>query len=643
MKKTLTLLMMAFVALSGSLYAQTPHLYNESENVSKKTVNLNDLNQNLRVLNKDAHGVSRAASTQFILDYVDYENTYATSLGADFFYTDWNMNKGFVNDNLFTLDFVLQIFDVYYDGTSYAQIPNTAVVNKVLDSIAVPFTHSNVSGDTDMLIISVYDRSTLSITGSGATEDFTGTILYADTFVFTSSMTASLDIADVGEVISYPNLALADGQDIAIRLDYLGDTLDRFNVYSFFRDECGGACAAREAIVNTLAGDITQSWYYLNLNHPTAGNLSGINGVILNCNGNSTYDEAECEAYYPQNHWIVPFISSTVELTGSAVTSAPSGCPNDIIDIDLSVFGAAPPYTVSWTPTTGLSDPNAEDPSVSVGPSSVTYTAMIIDASGDTAYVDVPITSNGITVNAGTDQTVACGTTANLVATIGGTTSGASYVWSNGPTTFANNGVSAGTYTVTVTNAAGCTATDAVIVSYPGVTQTVDFTTPSPICQNNSVTFINNSAKVSGWSFTWDESFTGSQVFTENASFTFTTVGVGNVVLTADSAGCSFSRSKSVTVISETVSPCVGIEDLSFANAIDLYPNPTKGTFTVNINGLSDRMNMSVYGVDGKVVYTSLIEGSVTKTVSLENVSAGIYYVKFESGDKVAVKKLSIQ
>ena len=97
-----------------------------------------------------------------------------------------------------------------------------------------------------------------------------------------------------------------------------------------------------------------------------------------------------------------------------------------------------------------------------------TYTVTVTNANGCTDTESITITEDktiptaGITNNTAT-TVLTCTTTAISVTATGGT----SYSWTGGatPTTAANSFTAAGTYTVTVTNANGCTDTESITIT----------------------------------------------------------------------------------------------------------------------------------------------------------------------------------
>ena len=135
-------------------------------------------------------------------------------------------------------------------------------------------------------------------------------------------------------------------------------------------------------------------------------------------------------------------------------------------NVQLNASGGA---SYQWSPSTGLSNPNINNPMASPGSTTI-YTVMVTDVNGCTGTDQVTVTvRNNISVNASSDVTVCNGQGTQLNATAPG---GASYQWS--PSTglsnaFINNPMASPSlttvYTVTVTDVNGCTGTDNVTVT----------------------------------------------------------------------------------------------------------------------------------------------------------------------------------
>ena len=130
--------------------------------------------------------------------------------------------------------------------------------------------------------------------------------------------------------------------------------------------------------------------------------------------------------------------------------------------IEVTANGGTAPYAYNWSDST-LSGSSLVE--LCAG----TYCVTVIDANGCSATGCVEITApTGIDVEvSSTNPTCYNYTNGSASATVIGGTAPYTYAWSNGKTTAAINNIGAGTYTVTVTDANGCTATGTVNLVAP--------------------------------------------------------------------------------------------------------------------------------------------------------------------------------
>ncbi len=142
-------------------------------------------------------------------------------------------------------------------------------------------------------------------------------------------------------------------------------------------------------------------------------------------------------------------------------------CQNNLVQLNSGTIPPTPGYIYTWTPATGLDDPNIPDP-VLTATTSGWYHVSIASNNGctptvyDSIYVDVlpvPIPA----VSAGGSQSICAGGSATLTA--GG---GVSYQWLPGNLTgdtVVVTPVVTSSYVVIVTDQNGCTNSDTVTVS----------------------------------------------------------------------------------------------------------------------------------------------------------------------------------
>jgi hypothetical protein len=153
-------------------------------------------------------------------------------------------------------------------------------------------------------------------------------------------------------------------------------------------------------------------------------------------------------------------------------------CPTSRSNLGATVTGGEPGYTYSWAPATGLNNPNVSNP-IAKPLVTTTYTVTVTDANGCQATDDITITvAPDLSVSATADDDIlsTCPTSvAQITATaLGGEELAAGgYTWSWAPSTglSATNipnpvakPASTTTYTVTVTDANGCTAVNTITI-----------------------------------------------------------------------------------------------------------------------------------------------------------------------------------
>jgi len=84
--------------------------------------------------------------------------------------------------------------------------------------------------------------------------------------------------------------------------------------------------------------------------------------------------------------------------------------------------------------------------------------------------------------------------------------------------------------------------------------------------------------------------------------------------------------------------------DFAAQKNISLYPNPNKGTFSIQFSTFVENYSVQVYDYSGRVVYQNKFEGQegLEQSVALDAVSSGVYLVKVISGNESFVKKMVI-
>ncbi len=216
--------------------------------------------------------------------------------------------------------------------------------------------------------------------------------------------------------------------------------------------------------------------------------------------------------------------------------------------VDQAVCAGAQ-VTLSGSGASNYSWNNGVTNNVAFTPGSTqTYTVTGTDGNGCQNTDQVTVTVNPLpTITAGADQQICVGTPVTLSGN-----GGVSYTWTNGVTngTPFTPGLGSATYTVTGTDANGCTGTDQVTITVVPVPIAV-ISSSDPLVGNPVLTveFDNTSLFASGFSWDFDDGNTDNTTdVNESVENSYGSVGVYDVVLVASNGICSTSDTLQVIV-----------------------------------------------------------------------------------------------
>ncbi|MCB9232265.1 MAG: right-handed parallel beta-helix repeat-containing protein [Bacteroidia bacterium] len=384
---------------------------------------------------------------------------------------------------------------------------------------------------------------------------------------------------------------------------------------------CAGTAVNLSGSATGGTGTLTYLW--------TPGNLNGAS-VSVTPTATTTYtltvsDAAGCSG------------SNTVTVTVGPALTVNAGtdqaiCAGASANLNGIAAGGSGTITYVWTPG------SLSGSSVTVSPASTTtFTLTATDGTGCSGTDDVVVTVNPApAANAGADKSICSGESASLSGIGAGGTGTLTYGWNPGGLSGANVTVSPTSttnYALTVTDANGCTGKDTVMVTVNALpTASFSFSTNLLVA-----TFTDLS---SGGATAWAWNFGDGQTSTlQNPVHTYTADGTYNACLTVTNAdGCEdqFCANVAVTQISL-------FEDL-IGGQLSIYPNPHAGRFTVEFD-LKEALEMSFEVVDlrGVTVYESgrsLHSGLVKQEINLDQVSAGIYFLRLKSEKGELVRKV---
>ena len=313
-----------------------------------------------------------------------------------------------------------------------------------------------------------------------------------------------------------------------------------------------------------------------------------------------------------------------VTVTVNALPIVNAGADVSVCLGDSTVLNASGSQNYIWNNNLGSGATHTVTPS-----STTTYEVSVTDGNGCFNNDQITVTVNPIpAVSAGADQTVCEGDAVTLSGSGANT-----YNWDNGVTDGVSfNPTTTTTYTVIGVDANGCSATDDIEITVSQLPVVVAVSASDTLCVYNNPIALSGSPS--------GGTFIGNGVFQND--FIPSTAGVGthDVVYSYTDSNTGCTGTDTITIV---VFECTGLTDFN-TFTIDLYPNPTIGQFTLQMDRI---INGSVEIINniGQVVIDKTITGTNLQfDLSSEN-SRGVYLIKVysEEGELLKLEKILYQ
>ena len=181
------------------------------------------------------------------------------------------------------------------------------------------------------------------------------------------------------------------------------------------------------------------------------------------------------------------------------------------------------------------------------------------------------------------------------------------------------------------TNALGCSGSAVVTVPVNALPSISALSSVPQACTGDAVVLTASGANT----YAWTSNTSPIILLGASVNAVVNTVGLASfTVVGTDNNNCNNSAS-----VSLNINACTGLNSiLTSANGVNIYPNPTKGEFTVSF---SNQTENSVYVMDvtGRIV-SQFNNTSEEVQVNISKLSAGVYYVKVVSSNGVDVIKV---
>ena len=283
--------------------------------------------------------------------------------------------------------------------------------------------------------------------------------------------------------------------------------------------------------------------------------------------------------------------------------------------------GGTGSYSYSWAPSGGTG-------ATANGLAAGTYTCTITDANScsitETIIIGEPLVLvSSILAQGNVSCYGACDGFAQ--ATVSGGSGPYTFMWvPGGIFGLSINNLCPGTYTLSVTDANACSATTTVTITEPSALSATTSSTPETGGSNGTAS-VNVSGGSTPYNYLWNDALA-------QTTQTATSLTGGNYsVLITDSNGC-------MVVQTVLVNSTVGIVSTDFQSSIKVYPNPSKGDFSIEINSLGNHYTLKIMNPVGKLIYNESIELPIGKNlipVAMDNSREGLYFIQIISNDGI--------
>lgn len=308
--------------------------------------------------------------------------------------------------------------------------------------------------------------------------------------------------------------------------------------------------------------------------------------------------------------------------TGVFCIGSPTGSATE------NPVGGTAPYTYSW------SDGGSQTTATATGLSAGTYTVTVSDSCGANATASVTLsTPPALRDSISSSVNVECNGSYTGSGTVGvkGGTAPYTYSWSDGgsQTTATAIGLSIGTYTVTVNDNCGDPAVQATVTITQPTAMVITHDSTIDVGGCNGIAGVTVSGGTPPYTYLWND--VGNKT---TATITGLCEGIYCCDVT-DNNKCT----QTTCIYLESTTGVSSISN-SLSSAVDIYPNPSSGQFT--IRGLQKGMIMEVYDYTGRMVSNITATSDETMQFNMSNHPNGIYFVRIISQDGMLVSQEKI-
>jgi len=405
-------------------------------------------------------------------------------------------------------------------------------------------------------------------------------------------------------------------------------------------------CLGEQAQINAYAQGGSENYTYLWTSDPPGFN-SDLPSITVQPEVTTTYYVVVDDGYNLANG------SVTVEVLPLPI---PEAGPNDTINYGTYTYlngsgsVGSGNYSWFWEPADSLMNPNAQSPQTKKLRGTTLFQLRIVDnVTGCESYeadlmtVVVQGGPLGVTAQA-TDPLICDGGSTQLHALAGGGNETYNYSWSANNSSWNSSEeepfvspTETTIYTVVVSDGFNIAqaSVEVVVSSLPAL----DLGGDKYECPYDTITI---NAGLPGMTYYWSNGST-------EESIQIGTTGIGfdakKIWLEVENEhGCKIVDT---IMVYFDFANCFGIGESTPSSRLMVYPNPTTGTFTIDLQGFKNEATLAITTLDGRHVYSESIktdpDGSYQHILNMAGNPKGVYILKVTGQKEVLISKIVLK
>ena len=107
-----------------------------------------------------------------------------------------------------------------------------------------------------------------------------------------------------------------------------------------------------------------------------------------------------------------------------------------------------------------------------------------------------------------------------------------------------------------------------------------------------------------------------------------------------DEEGNNQSENEGLIQVNNNQSQLIATQQLKTNHVVEIYPNPSKGDITIQLDVEFSNQEYTIYDANGRVVQRGIFGNSLSETINLANLITGVYTIHFEVNGEFLHKRI---